>query len=154
MSIDEDAAVGDVVGALTPSDPDTVGTYTYTLIDADGDPSNDLFEIVGDKVQVKAGLDYEMAGSHTITVQVSDGVNAPHVQDIEITIGDVNEAPTAIRVTGGLVAENAPVGKVFATLSTLDQDANDSFTYTLVADETGAARRSTPSLRSTATRSS
>jgi Ca2+-binding RTX toxin-like protein len=137
--IDEDAAVGDVVGALTPSDPDTVGTYTYTLIDADGDPSNDLFEIVGDKVQVKAGLDYEMAGSHTITVQVSDGVNAPHVQDIEITIGDVNEAPTAIRVTGGLVAENAPVGKVFATLSTLDQDANDSFTYTLVADETGAA---------------
>ena len=231
--IDEDAAAGDVVGDLSTLDVDSVGTLAYTLVDANGDPvEDDLFEIVGTEVRVKAGLDHEAAGTHSIRVKVSDGLNS-QTQDIQITIGDVdeapvvvsgtvsvdegagagtvvgtisatdpegqpltytlnaasdalfdlvlnqagtgyeiqvangvtldfetaahhsvtftvsdgendvvstlaldlddaNEVPTDIRVAGGLVAENAPVGKIFATLSSIDQDANDSFTYSFV----------------------
>jgi hypothetical protein len=137
-AIAEDTAVGTVLGILSPGDPDTVGSYNFDIGDASGKTlDHALFEIVGNQLLLKGELDYETAANHTIRVRVSDGVNDPLIQDIQITITGVNDnAPTSIRVTGGLVAENAPVGKIFATLSTKDKDAYDAFTYTLVTGET------------------
>ncbi|WP_414472095.1 Ig-like domain-containing protein [Microvirga sp. M2] len=140
QAVSEHAGIGDVVGTLGANDG---GTHTFVIVDAAGNPvDDDLFEIVENddgafEVRVKADLG-EAIGPHTIRVRVSDGANAPHTQDIVITVTDDNDhVPTNIQVTGGLVAENAPVGKEFATLSAVDGDAGDTFTYTLVTDQTG-----------------
>jgi Ca2+-binding RTX toxin-like protein len=135
MVIDEDAAVGGVVGTLSANDPDTVGALTYTLVDDNGDPSDDLFEIVGNQVRVKAGLDFEAAGTHTITVQVSDGANTS-TQEFEITVNDINDNdPTDLELSNKTVAENAALGTVIGTLSVADADTVGTYTYTLVDDD-------------------
>jgi Ca2+-binding RTX toxin-like protein len=133
MNIDEDADVGALVGTLSVTDADMVGTLAYTLVDDDNDPNNDLFEIVDNEVRVKAGLDFEAAGSHMITVQVSDGVNASYEEDFTITINDVNDnAPTDLELSNKTVAENAALGAVIGTLSVADADTVGTYTYTIV----------------------
>ncbi len=137
----EGAGGGTLVGTISATDPE--GQPLAYSLDAASDALFDLVlaqDGMNYEIRVAAGvtLNYENPAHGSVKVNVSDGVNTV-VSTLDLDLADVNEAPTAIRVTGGLVAENAPVGKVFATLSTLDQDANDSFTYTLVADETGAA---------------
>jgi Ca2+-binding RTX toxin-like protein len=136
MDIGEDADEGDVVGTLSAADLDTVGALSYAIVDENGDPvQHNLFQIVGDEVRVKAGLDYEMADAHTIKVKVSDGVNAPQVQDFTITIDDVNDnAPTDLVLAGATIAEDAAVGAVVGTLSATDMDTVGAFTYALVDD--------------------
>ncbi|WP_370438776.1 Ig-like domain-containing protein [Microvirga sp. TS319] len=140
QTVSEHAGIGDVVGTLGSNDG---GTHTFVIVDAAGNPVDDaLFEIVENdegvyEVRVKADLS-EAIGQHTIRVRVSDGANAPHTQDIILTVTDENDhVPTDIHVTGGLVAEHAPVGKEFVTLTADDDDAGDTFTYTLVTDQTG-----------------
>lgn len=44
-----------------------------------------------------------------------------------------NSTPTAVDLAPSAVAENSPVGTMVGTLSTTDDDAGDTFTYTLVA---------------------
>jgi hypothetical protein len=52
---------------------------------------------------------------------------------ITVSVTNVNEhAPTDITLTGGTVAEDAPLNTDVAILSALDQDRSDTFTYTLV----------------------
>jgi hypothetical protein len=48
-----------------------------------------------------------------------------------IAVNDVPEAPTAIGLSNRTVAENQPIGTIVGIFSTVDQDATDSFTYTL-----------------------
>src|SRR5262249_31578221 len=59
--------------------------------------------------------------------------------DKQFTIGvtDVNEAPTAISLTGTTVAENSASGTVVGTLSALDPDAGDSAAFTLTSNPGG-----------------
>ena len=112
---------GDVVGTLSATDPDTVGTLTYTIVDAATATrsKHSLFEIVGNEVRVKAGLDYEAAG-------------APHDQGEGLRRRERRPrsglsrsrsmmSTTTLRRTlvlaGATVAENAAVGKMVGTLS-------------------------------------
>ena len=53
--------------------------------------------------------------------------------DFTLTVEPVNDAPIAISAVGGPVAENSSTGTVVATLSTVDPDAGDLATYTLVS---------------------
>src|SRR5205085_2341401 len=55
-----------------------------------------------------------------------------------ITVADANDAPTDIALSDASVFENHPSGTAVGTLSTTDQDAGDSFAYTLVSG-TGSA---------------
>lgn len=83
---------------------------------------------------------------HEITVSLED-LGGQTVSTTIILEPSFNHAPTDITVTGGLVAEKAGVGKVFATLTTIDEDLNDEFTYTLATDATGAVAADNPYFR-------
>ena len=49
-----------------------------------------------------------------------------------ITVVNVNEAPTAILLTGNSVQENKPAGTVIGTLSATDDDSDQTYTYSIV----------------------
>ncbi len=85
-TVAENALVGAVVGILSATDPEGQ-PLTYTLTDDAGG----LFEIVGNELRVKAGLDYETAPSHGISVKVSDGVNEV-TEDFTVAVTDVDES--------------------------------------------------------------
>ena len=71
LTVDENAANDTVVGTLSSSDPDNIGTaFTFAITDDAGG----RFKIVNDEVQVANSnlLDYEDTTSHTITVRVTE----------------------------------------------------------------------------------
>ena len=64
---------------------------------------------------------------------MTDAGGNSYAEDVTVTVNNLmDEAPTDITVGGGSVDENATTGTVVATLSTVDADAGDTFTYALV----------------------
>lgn len=78
------------------------------------------------------------SNTYAVIVTAANGSGGSFVQGYTVTVTDVNEAPTDIALAGATVAENQPVGTTVGTLSTVDPDAGNTFTYSLVAGE-GAA---------------
>ncbi len=125
-TLDEDAAIGTVVGLLSATDPDPGDTASFSILaDPDG-----KFVIAGDELQLAAGLDFEASGSHSVTVRVTDGGGNSYDEVFVIGVGDVNEAPTGIALDNASVDENL-AGAAIGTLAVSDPDAGDSHTLTV-----------------------
>ncbi len=123
-SVNENAA-GAVVGTLSTSDQDAGDTHTYSV-------SDNRFEVVDGQLKLKDGVALDRETTPTVTVEVTstDAGGASLTQSFDVTVADVGEAPTEINLSNSTVAENA-AGAVVGTLTTVDPDAGDSFTYTV-----------------------
>lgn len=125
-TIAENSANGTVVGLLSANDPDG-DTLTFSLTDDAGG----RFTINGNQLVVAGSLNFEAAASHQVTVQVSDGAGGTSSQTFNITVTNVNEAPTGLALSSGSIAESAAVGSTVGTLSATDPEGNAlSFTLT------------------------
>ena len=80
-------------------------------------------------------LDFETTAAQTIRVRSTDQDGLFTEQAFTITVLDVNEAPTAIALSGNSVPENQPIGTVVGLLTSTDIDAGESHAYSLVAGE-------------------
>ena len=128
-SVPENAQENTGVGLpVTATDSDPGDTVRYEL-----DPASDLFTIDNNgKILVKTSgsLNHETEPSHTVTVKASDSSNAFATVDVEITVEDVNEAPTAVRDTATTNEDES------VTIDVLDNDTdpeNDTLTVTSVS---------------------
>ncbi|MBA5776302.1 cadherin domain-containing protein, partial [Stappia sp. F7233] len=134
-SVAENSANGTVVGTLGAADPDAGESFTYTLLDNAGG----RFAIVGNELRVADGglLDFEANASHQVTVEVEDSAGNTRQETFTVSVSDVNEAPTDITLSNASVAENSADDTVVGTLGATDQDAGESFTYTLLDNAGG-----------------
>ena len=134
-TVAEHAAIGTEIASLVAVDEDLNGNYAYTIVaNEQGDDlatPNAFFEIQGNKIKLKAGLDDAQVGAHDLWVKLTDGEATPKIQKVTLAVTNVNEAPTSLVLSGSRVAEMAATGKVIGTLSATDQDAGDAFTYSL-----------------------
>ena len=114
---------GAVIGALSTEDPNVGDTHTYSI-------SDDRFEIVGNQLQLKAGvgLNFEEESSFGITVTTTDKGGLSYSEDFTITVKDAAEAPVDIFLVPNTVEENAS-GAVIGTLIAIDEDGGDMHTY-------------------------
>ena len=135
-AVDEGAAAATTVATLSAADTDAGDSFTYAIT---GDPSG-FFEIVGNEIRVAGGadLDFESDQSHDLTIEVTDAGGNTYSEVVTLSVNNLfDEDPTDITLTGGSVNENAPAGTTVATLSTVDADAGDSFTYAITGDASG-----------------
>ncbi|KYO53223.1 hypothetical protein AUP44_26990, partial [Tistrella mobilis] len=118
-------AAGAVIGTVTGSDPDAGDTLTFSVDDS-------RFEIVDGTLKLKDGiaLDHEVEASVQLTITATDAAGLAASRSVTITVGDVNEAPTAPALDGNSVVENLP-GAVIGVVSAGDPDAGDTLTYTV-----------------------
>ena len=65
-------------------------------------------------------------------VPQADSVSAA-TDTVSVAVTRVNDAPVSLDVSGRVIPENMPAGSVVGTFSTIDPDAGDTFTYSLVA---------------------
>lgn len=132
-SVAENQPAATTVGTLSSTDPDLGDTFTYTLVTGTGDTDNSSFSIAGGTLQTATAFDFETKSSYSIRVRTTDqdGLFVEKVFTISVT--NVNESPTDIGLAGTTVAENQAAGTSVGSLSTLDPDAGDSFTYALAA---------------------
>ncbi|WP_107837843.1 cadherin domain-containing protein [Metasolibacillus meyeri] len=132
-NIAENEPINTVIGTLAAVDPDAGDTFTYALVSGAGSTDNGRFTISGNELRTVSMFDYEMKNSYSIRIRVTDNRGATFEKVFTITITDVNEAPTDITLTPAIIDENQPIGTTVGTLTTVDPDAGDTFTYTLVA---------------------
>jgi Ca2+-binding RTX toxin-like protein len=106
--IAENAAIGTVVGTLSTSTAGAAKTFSYGLVDQ----SSEFFAIVGDKVVVKNGLDFEKNRAPQILVKVSDGQGGTRAEIFSFSVSDVDERPFFARsvVKTSSLAENSTIG--------------------------------------------
>ena len=98
------------------------------------------------QLQTKAALDYEDKSSYTVTVSVSDGMDANGDADemtdntitVTILVSNVNEAPEFPSSADSLtIPENTPAGEDIGAPFTATDGDNDTLTYSL--DSSGDA---------------
>jgi gliding motility-associated-like protein len=130
-SIFENLSVNALVGTFTTPDADAGDSHSYSL--AGGSNDNSSFTINGNELRTTQVFDYETKKNYFITVQTSDGNGGIFLKQMVVFVKDTADTPINILLNNNLVAENKASGTFIGMLSTIDADANDSFSYTLVS---------------------
>ncbi|WP_141655380.1 Ig-like domain-containing protein, partial [Roseivirga seohaensis] len=132
-AIDENNALSAEVGTLSTTDTDATDTHTYSLITGTGDTDNGSFMVAGNKLFAGAAFNHEVKDSYSIRLQTEDNNGGRFEKAFTITINDVNEAPTDMSLSNNIIDEADDAGVLVGTMASVDQDAAETFTYTLVA---------------------
>ena len=139
-SVNEDAMVGDNIGAPVRADDPDRSTLLYALKTASDYIS--INERTG-QLQVKAVLDHEDMAAHVVTVTVTDLANANAIPnevvdaeiEVTITVRDINEAPGVSGVAAIEVAENST--GVLATYLAEDPEGDTITEWSLGGSDAG-----------------
>ena len=110
MSVDEEVAVGTVVGSLIATDADST-THTFTLVSGNGDAHNGLFSISGTNLLVNGFIDYEQTPSLSIRIQATDG-QSTYSKALTVEVNDINEPPVILSTE--LAVDNSVVSVTFS----------------------------------------
>ncbi|BFM07277.1 hypothetical protein R50071_24810 [Halioxenophilus aromaticivorans] len=126
------------VTTVTSSDIEN-DTVTYAIT---GGADSALFSInsITGELTFATAPDYETPAdadgnnSYLVEVTADDGNGGSDVQAVTVTVTDVNETPSDINPNSFAVTENTDTsgGYSVGTLTTTDQDAGDTFTYTII----------------------
>ncbi|MBX3458178.1 MAG: cadherin-like domain-containing protein [Candidatus Paracaedibacteraceae bacterium] len=127
------------VPTVNENDPGAIIGY-LSVTDPDGDAiiwsvSDNRFEVVDGALKLKnsVSLNYEAENTIEVEVQAEDGRGGSDSQTFHISVQDVNEAPTDITLSNFSVNE-IKTDVVVGTLSSIDPDAGDSVTFSVVND--------------------
>ncbi|WP_162242105.1 Ig-like domain-containing protein [Methylobacterium sp. Leaf111] len=125
--VDENAAVGTVVGTLQAMDPS--GENAFTLLD----DAAGMFRLDGANLIVAGHPDFELASRHTITVRLTDGSSRSVEHAFAVSIGDANDnAPVFTSAASFAVAENTIV---IGTLAASDADTTgEAVTFSILPE--------------------
>ncbi|MDX2001867.1 MAG: cadherin domain-containing protein [Chitinophagales bacterium] len=131
-TIGENLNLGQLIGKFATTDADSNETFTYTLVQGAGAIDNSLFTLVNDDLKANATYNFEANNSYSIRVRSTDAGGNFSEDIFTITVTDNNDAPTGLDFTVTNTNENLPAGTSIGLFSTIDEDAVDSHTYTLV----------------------
>ena len=133
-AVDEDVAIGTALATITATDPEN-DALTYAI-----KGGSEIFEMVGDKLQVKGALDFETTspqGEYELTIQVSDDGGASYDDETTVTIdvGDVDEAPTFAQDSFTFdVVKGDDLRGFMQTIMATDPEGVTDLTYALVGN--------------------
>ncbi|MFT6442385.1 MAG: gliding motility-associated-like protein [Salibacteraceae bacterium] len=130
-SIDENSIIGTVVGLLSTVDEDASQSFNYSFVSVTNN-DNDSFLIVGNQIRTNATLDFENKTIYSVRINTDDSNGGNFSKIFNVKVLDINDSPTNISLSNASAKENLPVGLFISTLSSSDEDLNQSFTYSLV----------------------
>ena len=137
FAINENSAVGSVVGSVAASDPDAGDVLSYAI--TSGNEGNAFAIDAGSgEITVQGGLDFEGLNTYALTIQVTDGGLLADSAAVSIDLTNVNEAPT-VGDQGFAISENSAVGSVVGSVAASDPDAGDVLSYAITAGNEGNA---------------
>ncbi len=130
--IAENSGASALVGNFSTTDPDSGDTFTYELVAGAGDMDNGLFTVSGGSLRAQNSFNFEAQSSYSVRVRSTDQGGLTTVRVLTIAVTNVNESPTDIQLSTSSIAENAAASATVGQLSSVDPDAGDTFTYSLV----------------------
>lgn len=132
-SVNENSPIGTTVGTLSTVDPDTGNTFTYSLFANEEYQDNQFFEIVGNQLRLRVSPNREERQEYRIYIRTTDQDGEVFDKQFDITVADVNEAPTGLQLSNSRINENLGANALVGLFSTTDPDEIDQFTYALVS---------------------
>ena len=132
---DENIAAGVAVASLSSTDPDAGDSHTYALISGTGDTDNGAFTIDGDQLKITDSPDFETKSSYSLRLQTKDSGGLTFEKAFTLSVNDLNDAPSALKISSLFFDENIADSSAVASLSTTDQDFGDTHTYSLVTGQ-------------------
>jgi hypothetical protein len=128
LSIAEDASSGTVVGTLSVANGS--GSYTFSIT---ADPDS-KFAIDGSNLETAAALNYEVATSHSVTIEADNGVDDPISRVFIIPVLNVLEVTlSALTLNNDDIEEGSAPGTVVGAL----QSVSSGSTLSLIDDAGG-----------------
>ncbi len=133
-SIAENSPLGSKVIDLIGTDENVIGEqFTYSLVSGTGATDNASFKIIGSELQTNTALNFETKKTYSVRLRVTDAYGRFDEKLLSVAIADLNESPTALAISKSNLYESNTINQVVGLLSTTDQDAGDSHTYSLVS---------------------
>jgi len=126
---------GFAIGDLQTTDEDFGDTHSYEIT---GGPDESNFSLGGTNgatlILSDSLIDFENKSNYQVEITATDSGGEEIKETLIIQVDDQNDAPSGINPGNFSILENqgTDAGVVLGSLSTLDQDSNDSFTYTIV----------------------
>ena len=131
--VNEGAASGTEIGVLSVVNTSVLsGTVNYNIMGGTGDG---YFRVDGARILLDQVLDFETQAFYSIMVQATDPSTNALSEEFVIVVNDQGDAPTDIILSGTEIDEHTAADVPVATLFTIDEDAEDSFQYALVAGD-------------------
>ena len=93
------------------------------------DVDNDQFTITDDELSL-INPDYEEQARYLVNIEVADAGGLILAQSFVVDVTDLNESPTDILFTVEEIFEEDIIGTLAGTFETVDEDADQTFTYT------------------------
>lgn len=131
-TVNENTVIYTEIGALSATDPDDVTGFIFNFSAGAGDEDNDKFLISGGKLVTNASIDFESNDTLNVRLLVYDPSFLSHIEQLQIIVQDVNEAPTSIALSHSAVDENAATGTGIGLLSGADPEG-DVLTFAFAA---------------------
>ncbi|MEP3628756.1 MAG: cadherin domain-containing protein, partial [Hyphomicrobiales bacterium] len=135
LSIDENSDGGTVVATLSPADQDVGDSFTFQIVDFNGQPQehptlevNENGELV---VKDGADIDFEATPQIGLNIQVTDSGGLSVTQRVVVDVNDIDEnpAPTDITFDNTAIDENSASGVTVATLGASDENQESGHTF-------------------------
>jgi hypothetical protein len=136
--VDENVVTGTQIGIFSTIDPDLNDTFTYSLVNNSIYPDNASFQVSGNQLLTATPLDFEAKSSYFIQVQTTDreGLSTPTPKVLNLIVNDliesINLPPTDILLSNNNINENVPAETLVGNLNSVDPNAGDTHTYSLV----------------------
>lgn len=131
-SIDENLPIGTFVGKLTTTDANVIESHTYTF-SGSGNDNND-FLIKDDSLFTNSDFNFETKSTYTIEIRTTDSGGLSFTGTEDITIRDINDAPTDLILTGNSIVAFSIEGTTIGSPGVTDEDANETHVYSIDTD--------------------
>jgi hypothetical protein len=133
-SFNENNAPNAAIGLLVAADQDLGDSFSYQLVEGEGDADNDSFFLSGAVLSLISSSNFEERSSYSVRVRVTDAGGLWFERSLAIGVNDVNEAPTLLSLDRTDFDENNEAGVVVGYLSSADPDSNAVLTYAFSSD--------------------
>ena len=135
-TIMENQQPGTTIGTLSAIDDDAVDSWSYQLTETQTYPDNNFFQIQGDILKSTAIFDHESKPNYLVCIEVTDNSSMTAKRVVTVSVTNANEIPLGVTIDTPTISENAAESSTVGTLSTIDPDQGDSFTYALADTNT------------------
>lgn len=133
IEVDENNSTDIALADITGSDTDAGDELSFNLVDGEGSTDNGSFSLKDGKLFSSIAFNFEQKSSYSVRLKASDKAGLSYEEAFTITVKDAPEAPSLINLSANSISENSEIGSKIGDLSSIDEDGNESHSYTLVS---------------------
>jgi len=128
----ENTAISSSIAIFTSTDLDLTDVHTYSLVSGKNSTHNSMFTISNNQLVLGVSLNINIEDTLRIRVKSSDQNGCFFEKEFNLLVTNHQEAPTALLLSNLVVNENE-IKPVIGIFSAIDNDPNETFTYSLLA---------------------